>query len=241
LAQQVLLLPKELGTILPVSNRLLRDAGQEVADAIFSDLSEVLGLRLDLAFTQGTGTGAEPLGIKNKSGTLAGPSLGANGGTPTFDNLKAIVAGLRSANAPFLSPGWVFNPRLLSTLETVKDTTGRYLADVGLLEFDATGGGGKLLGFPFRTTTQIPVTMTTGTSADTTYIIFSSDWRDAVWVGINQNILIEYSREAAYTTDGGTTTQYAWQQRQTVYRAEAAADIGLRRPGLVSVTTGVRP
>lgn len=241
LAQAPILLPKELGTILPVSLRLLRDAGQEIADAIYADLAEVLALRMDLAFIQGTGSGAEPLGIKNKAGTLAGPSFGANGRTPTFDDIKAIPAGLRAANAPFLKPGWVFHPRLLSTLEMVKDTTGRYLADAGLLEFDETGGGGKLLGFPFRTTSQLPVNVTTGSNSDTTFIIFSSDWRDAVWVGVNKAFELDWHDGAAYTTDGGTTTQYAFQQRQRVFRAQAAADIALRRPGLVSVTTGVRP
>ena len=64
------------------------------------------------------------------------------------------VAVLRSANAPFLNPGWVFHPRLLSTLQKLKDTTDRYLQEAGLLTFSATGGGGTLLGFPFVTTTQ---------------------------------------------------------------------------------------
>jgi HK97 family phage major capsid protein len=88
-----------------------------------------------------------PRGVINHSGLTAAPNLGANGGTPTFDNLNDMVGGLRAVNAPFNRPGWIFNPRTLNTLENVKDGQQHYLADAGLLTFDATGGGSTLLGF----------------------------------------------------------------------------------------------
>ncbi len=34
-----------------------------------------------------------------------------------------MLAALRSANAPFNKPGWVFNPRTINTLEKVKTST----------------------------------------------------------------------------------------------------------------------
>lgn len=55
----------------------------------------------------------------------------------------------RAAPAPFERPGWIFHPRIISTLEKLKDAQRRYLAGAGLPTFDATGGGGTLLGFPF--------------------------------------------------------------------------------------------
>ena len=109
-----------------------------------------------------------------------------------------------------------------------------------MLSFDATGGGGRLLGFPFVTTSQIPTNVVTGTSNDTTYIIFSSDWGEA-WVGENEALTIELSGEASYSTDGGTTYISAFQARQTLFRATMAHDLGLRRPQLFTVMTGVRP
>jgi HK97 family phage major capsid protein len=202
------------------------------------DLAEVIALRADLAFLRGTGTANEPTGIRNTAGLTAAPNLGTNGATPTFDHLKDLVANIRAQNAPFAKPGWVFNPRLLNTLEKVKDTTGHYLAESDLLTF-ATGGGGTLLGYPFVTTTQIPINLTTGTSSDTSEIYFGSDWNE-LFIGENDALRIELSAEASYSVDG-TTWNSAFQQNQTLFRAVTCHDVGLRRPQLFSVMTGVRP
>jgi HK97 family phage major capsid protein len=241
-AQRALLRPKELAALVPVLNRLLRDAARssDLDAVIRDDLAEVLALRADLAFLQGTGTGGEPLGIRNSTDLTSAPTLGANGATPTFDALKDTVAGLRAVNAPFLNPGWVFNPRTINTLEKLKSSTGEYLVDAGLLTFDPTGGGGTLLGFRFVTSTQIPVNVTAGTSNDTSYVIFSSDWQEC-WIGENQAVTIELSGDAGYTPDGGTTWVSAYQNRQTLFRATMAHDIALRRPQLFTVLSGVRP
>jgi HK97 family phage major capsid protein len=240
-AQTALLRPKDLAALVAISDRLLNDADNPSAEEIIRrDLAEVLALREDLAFLRGSGTAAEPLGIRNTSGLTAAPSLGTNGGTPSFDNLKDVVANLRGLNAPFQRPGWVFHPRTINTLEKVKDSTGRYLADAGLLTFDPTGGGGTLLGMPFATTTQIPVNVTTGTSTDTSEIYFSSDWNDA-WVGSNTELEIDFDSSATYTPDGGTTWISSFQNRQTVFRAVVRHDFALRRPQLFSVMAGVRP
>ena len=236
-----LLRPRELAALVPISNRLLRDAAAnpDVEQVIRDDLAEVLALRSDLAFLRGTGTSNEPLGIRNTPGLTAAPSLGTNGGTPSFDNLKDMVAALRTANAPFLRPGWAFHPRTINTLEKVKDTTERYLADAGLLTFDATGGGGTLLGFPFVTTTQIPTNITTGSSTDTSEIYFGSDWVEA-WIGEEQSLEIDVSGEAAYDSGGGVIVS-AWSNRQHVFRCVTTHDFALRRPSLFSLMTGVRP
>jgi len=204
------------------------------------DLAEILALRGDLAFLRGTGTGGEPLGWRNTPGLSAAPSLGANGSTPTFDHLKATVGALRSAGGTFENPAWIFNPRLLSTLETIKTSTGEYLADAGLLEFDARGGTGSLLGIPFWTTTQIPVNLTVGSSTDTSEVYLTSDAQE-LWVGEGAELEIQASGEASYTPDGGTTWVSAFQNRQTVFRSVVRHDIALRRPAFFSVLTGVRP
>jgi HK97 family phage major capsid protein len=170
--QQVLLRPKDLAALVPASNRLLRDAADtpDLEQVIRGDIAEVLALREDLSYLRGVAAAGEPLGIRNTAGLTPAPNLGANGRTPTFDDLKDMVAALRTVNAPFNRPGWAFNGRLLNTLEKVKDNTGRYLADAGLLTFDDTGAGGTLLGYRFRTSSQIPTNVVTGTSADTTEV-----------------------------------------------------------------------
>jgi HK97 family phage major capsid protein len=192
----------------------------------------------DLAFLRGTGTGGEPRGIRNTPGLTPPPSMGTNGRQATFDDLKEVVAALRNVNGPFSRPGWVFHPRTIGTLEKFKDADGHYLAETGLLTFDPTGGGGSLLNFPFRTTTQVPINLSVGSSSDCSEIYFSSDW-DEVWIGEEDTLRIEVSGEATYWT--GTDWVSAFQSRQHLFRATLVHDIGLRRPQLFTVMTGVRP
>jgi HK97 family phage major capsid protein len=140
-----------LAALVPVSNRLLRHA-TEVADldsVTRTDLDEIFAWRADLAFLRGTG-GSEPTGIRSITGVTV-TSLGTDGATPDYDDLKDVVSASRIQNAPFLQPGWLFHPRTLNTIEKLKDGDGRYLAETGLLTFDAEGGDGTLLGFPFVT------------------------------------------------------------------------------------------
>jgi HK97 family phage major capsid protein len=240
--QSALLTPKELAALVPVSDRLLRDADDNpsVEEIIRRDLAEVLALRADLAFLRGTGTGGEPRGIRNTPGLTPPPSMGTNGRQPTFDDLKEVVAALRNVNAPFARPGWVFHPRTIGTLEKFKDADGDYLAETGLLTFEATGGGGSLLNFPFRTTTQIPINLSVGNSNDASEIYFSSDWQEA-WIGEEDELRIAVSGEATYTADGGATWQSAFQNRQHLFRATWTHDLGLRRPSLFTCVVGVRP
>jgi hypothetical protein len=76
-AEQALLRPKELAALVPISDRLLRDADNpSVEEIVRRDLAEVLALRTDLAFLRGTGSGGEPRGIKNVVGLTVAPSLG---------------------------------------------------------------------------------------------------------------------------------------------------------------------
>lgn len=152
-----MLRPKELAALVPISLRLLRDAATNpaVEEVVRRDLAEIMALRQDLAFISGLGHAqGQPLGNLNHAGLTAGPDLGVNGATPTFDNLKAMLASVRAQNAPFARAGWLFNGRLLASLETVKDSAGRYLADAGLLTFNESGAGGTLLGYPFRTSSR---------------------------------------------------------------------------------------
>jgi len=70
-------------------------------------------------------------------------------------------------------------------------------------------------------------------------IYFGSDWSEC-WIGSNLELEIELSGEVACATDGGTTWQSSFQPNQTLFRANTAHDIGLRRPDLFTVATGVR-
>ena len=237
-----ILKPKPLAALVPVSNRLLRDeqTTPSLDQALRTDLSQVIALRSDLAFLRGTGTGGEPAGLLGFAGTTPAPDLGPDGATPSYDDLMDMVGALRDVNAPMESPGWIFSPRLISVLQKMKTTTGVYLSsDPNLLTFDPTGGGGRLLGLPFRTSSQIPANLHVGTSTDASEIYLSSDWSE-FWVGMDGDIRIEISTEASYTPDGGTTWVSSFQNDQSLFRCILWLDGAPRRPQLFSVMTGAR-
>jgi HK97 family phage major capsid protein len=240
-AQEVLLRPKELGALVPVSERLLRDSVEtpEVEDIIRRDLAEVLALRADLAFLQGTGTGNEPRGVLNQPGLTPGPDLGTNGRPITFDDLMDVLAAARTANASFNKPAWLFNGRLINSLTKLKDSAGRYLYETGLLQYEPTGRTGRLLGFPFFVSRQIPTNLTRGSSTDTTYVLFVAD-AETIWIGENQEIEIIVSADATYVDTGGNWVS-AFQARQHLFRAVTALDLGLTRPEWIVLLDGIRP
>jgi HK97 family phage major capsid protein len=234
-----LLRPKALAALVPVSNRLLRDAATTPAleAVLIRDIAEVIALREDLSFLQGTGS-VEPLGITNMTGLTPPPDLGANGSFPDFDLFKAALANMRSINAPMNSPGWILPPAVVSHLDLLKDSDGRYLSEPSLLEFDPQGATGKLLGLPFRVSGQIPTGLTVGTSTNTTYAILGTDWSEA-WVGVNESLVIQISGEASYVNSDNTVVS-AFQSDQSLFRAVTVVDIGLRRPQLFTVIRGLR-
>lgn len=240
-AEAAILSPRALTALVPVSNRLLEDADNPSVDEVIrTDLAEVLALRADLAFLRGSGTGAEPRGIRNVPGVNVTTLGTGNGASPTFDDFMNLVGAARLANAPFSSGGFIFHPRTLNSIERLKDADGNYLKGSGLLTYDPAGAGGSLLGFRFRTTTQVPINQTLGTSSDCTEVYWSSDWNEA-WIGEQKSFSIDVSNEATYTPDGGTTWVSSFQNDQSLFRARWRHDIGLRRPGLFHVLTGVRP
>lgn len=234
--------PIDLAVLTPVSNRLLRDASTQpsLEEVIRNDMAGAIAGRADLAFLQGLGGGNEPLGIRNHPGVTPGPDFGANGKLLEANDFRAIVAKLRDADCPFLRPGWIFSPKVLTHLESLTDTTGRRLLDSGELSYDSTGRGGRLFGYPFATTTKIPTTLARGTSNNATYVIFG-DFSE-VWIGENLGLTIEAADQATYVTvdgEGNEVVHSAWQNRQHVFRAVTAHDLAIRRPQWVVVAEGV--
>jgi HK97 family phage major capsid protein len=251
LAEAPLLKPKALGTLVPVSNKLLKDSAalRSVEDVIRGDIVEAMALKLDEALLAGSGVNPIPLGISGQAGKTPPPPFGANGRAPTYDDLIDVTQASMGVNAPFARPGWAFHPRTLGTLRKIKTGVAgsvEYLADAGLLTFDAQGASGSLLGYPWRATTAIPATLEVGTSTDASRIYWSSDWNEA-WIGEGvdeagaEEFDIEVSSEASYTPDGGATWVSAFQNNQSLFRAIGHRDIGLRRPALFTVVEGVRP
>lgn len=240
LAEAPLLTPKDLTGLVAVSNDLLNDSPS--ADTLVrADLAEVMGLREDLAFLQGTNAGgAEPLGLRNFVGRTQNPlgTLGGgNGELLTLAQMRRFRAKTRTLNAQNPTWVWFFAPEFITHLETLTDPDGRFLADSNILKINPDGLSGTFDGVPFFSTTTIPANLSFGSATNATYVILANI--KEVVVGENQDLIIDVSNEATYTTDGGTTWRSAFQERQTLFRASMRHDIAPRRPNQVLVQEGV--
>ncbi len=180
---QIEMRPREAAGLTIMSNRLLKLSNPSAEAMVRNDLAATIDRLVDLAALQGVG-GLQPLGIANT------PDINttAMGAAPTLDDLYDMILKLEEDNADDGALGWAFHPRTWNTLRQLKDSEGRYILTPGVIPSsvqDLRRGAqmGTLLGYPFRTTTQIPITL--GAGADSR--IFFGNWADLVigeWGGI---------------------------------------------------------
>jgi HK97 family phage major capsid protein len=229
---QVKLIAKKLAALIPISNDLLRGSGVAADRIVRDDLIASLSQRMDAAFIRGAGTEFAPRGLRFQAvGTPFATShiLAVTGAATLADvttNLGRLELALMNADVAMVRPGWIMAPRVMMFLQNLRDGNGNFaFPEVQL---------GQLRGKPFRVTTQIPINLGGGTNESELYL---ADFAHVV-VGEHMGIEVAMSTEAAYV-DGGGTTRAAFSRDETVMRAIAQHDIGLRHLPAVAVLTGV--
>jgi HK97 family phage major capsid protein len=215
------LVARTLAAMVKVSNQLLQDTSGAAEAAIRRDIAKVLALAEDVAFIEGDGTSNKPVGIINTSGVNE-VTLGANGGTPSFDNIYDALYQVELNNGA--ASAWLMHPRTKNTLRKIKDSNGQYIYNVSpsLKEPDS------LMGIPVYLTTQAPVNLTVGSSTDCSYIICGQF--DEAIIGERQGM--EFAVDQS-----GTAFEYY----QSWIRAISRLDFTLRTPEVFCKVTGVRP
>lgn len=179
-----------------VSIEWMRDATPETDAALQANLVRGASRAADLGYFYGGGSPA-PTGIANVSGI--GTSIcgaGANGATPTTDDIDTCILGLDTANAPDDGRTWFCNPRTVSRLRRLKNTLG----DPILWTNPANALEMRLNGYPILTTTQIPTNQSVGSSstASTLFLVAMGDMY--VGQGVkSQGLEVAISEEALFT------------------------------------------
>jgi HK97 family phage major capsid protein len=245
------MVPRPLGSLVAISNRLLADATADnpssagsAEEVIQADVANLMAVTFDGGLLAGASGGPQPKGILSYTGTTPLPAgtIAANGSSPSYGILTAIVGALQQQSMPFTSPGWIFAGRTLQSLMSLVNSYGEplLLGKPGLLEVDPAGSTGKLLGYPFACTNAVPTNQSFGTANNASTIIFSSDFSE-LFVGDWQLFAIDSSNEAAYTPDGGTSWVSSFQNQQTLIRATLWADMAIRRPAAFVLAQGILP
>jgi HK97 family phage major capsid protein len=228
---QLKLSAKKLAALVPISNDLLRRSSNAADRLVRDDLVASLGQRMDLAFIRGVGSEYAPKGLRYLA-SAANPTnvIGANG-TVNLANVTTDLGlarlALRQGNVPMLRCGWIMSPRTEEYLRSVRDGNGNYA-------FRADMQQGRLDGYPYRVTTQIPENLGGGTNESEIYF---ADFSQIV-VAEEQGIVVDASSEAAYDDNG--TLRAAFSRDETVIRAIAQHDMGARQVPAIAVLSAVK-
>lgn len=230
---QVKLSAKKLAALIPVSNDLLRMASQQADRVVRDDMIAAIAQRTDLAFLRGTGSEFSPRGLRSQLlGTaLAASNILAANATVNLANvttdLGRMVLALANLDVPMLRPGYVLAPRTERFLMDLRDGNGNFA-------FREEMQAGRLNGYPYRRTTQVPINLGGGTNESEIYF---ADFAQVV-VGEHMGLEVATSTEAAYV-DAQGTMRAAFSRDETIMRGIVQHDIGLRHLAAVCVLTGV--
>ncbi len=219
--------PRGLASLVPITNRLLRQTSTRVEAIVREQLMRTIGKAVDLAFYLGTG-GKQPTGVLNRSniGTVDHSGVTYDGSTATAGNATAATAALLEhigdldeANALTGRPAWSMHPKVKRALMSVTDGDGR-----ALLFSHSAGLVGQmpdqLLGYPYMTSTQL----SSGADADLVFM----NMADA-HIGFFENMQIDVSDVA----------KDAFEKRLTYVRATVEVDMNIGNVESVSASTGL--
>lgn len=225
---QVQMVWKKLAALVPVSNDLMRFNTINADSIVRDDLVSAISLRSDKAFIRDDGTVNAPKGLRYQavSGNIFSANATVNLANVTSD-LSKMLLKLMEADVRMLRPGWLMAPRTFVYLATVRDSNGNFA-------YRDEMNAGRLWGYPFGVTTQIPVNLGGGTDESELYL---ADFAD-VMIGEASTLVLDASTEAAY--HNGSSVVAAFSLDQTVIRAIVHHDLGVRHRESIAVLTAVK-
>jgi HK97 family phage major capsid protein len=218
------LVAKEMVTLVPASEKLIRSPSAGAANIIRNDILRSAALCEDLFFIRGIDSGAGPTGMRYLAPTANILTMTA---TPDLvkvtNDLSRLEFALMAANVGMTNVHWAMAPRTFVYISTLRDGNNN-------LAFPETANM-MLRGKPVHITTQIPVTLSTNQSE-----VYLYDAAELV-IGDAPTISMEASNVAAY--QNGASVVAAFSRRQVVTRLVIENDFGARHKEAIAVLTGV--
>lgn len=211
---------RELNVITLLSINLLNDSGPMIDMMVRDDMVAVMALRADLAGIRGNGLNDTPMGLLNLMSAVNQINPAQAGADATFQEISTglgqLIRAVKGVTGTVKKGGFIITPRVEEYLFTVSSTLGIY-------PFRDQLEQGKIRGFPYRTTSQIPDTL--GGGGDGTEVYFA-DFSE-LCMAENEELLIESSREAT-VVDGNGNTVHAFQAGMMAIKSTARHDYQLR-------------
>jgi HK97 family phage major capsid protein len=175
---QVPMSPKTVGAFTDISRKLLLQSSLDVEAMVRMDLATVLGLEIERAAINGSGTSPEPRGILN---TMDVPvvALGTNGGDLSWDAVVNMESEVAHRNADIGSLNYLTNAKVRGKLKrTFIDGPG---------SGERVWAGTSVNGYNAAVTNAVPSNITKGTGTNLSALIFGN-WSDlciGMWGGLD--------------------------------------------------------
>lgn len=160
---------RKASALVAVTNELLRNPSVSADTIIRDDLLQAMALRRDLSALRGTGDTFQPKGITR---FINASNVFNSTGTTTAQKIADICKAVRlvdESNVPLDSGGWAVSPRTKWGLFATLDANSNFVFAMQLAM-------GMLLGFPLKTTTQIPNNLGGGSDSE----VYFGAWNDLI-------------------------------------------------------------
>lgn len=211
---------KRLEAIIPQSRELLM-LSTFSADAMFAnDLTRRMQLGLDYGGLYGAGAEFQPLGIANNKDvervdakTVNNTDLADANGKITADFPIYVRSKAMTKNIDDVKAGWAMNSMLEGVFMNMKTTTGAYI-------YRDEMAAGKLCGFPYKVSNQIP------TDGNGLTDLFFGNWSDLL-IGDQMGLETYTTLEGTWTDEDGVQHN-AFEENLAATRALMYDDIGVR-------------
>lgn len=225
--RRVDLVAKKLAAIVPISNDLIRRRSG-ASPMVRDDLVAAMAEKMDQTFIRSDGTNGEPRGLRYLAD--AGNILQVNATVNTenvYADLGRLILALLNNNVRMIRPGWLMAPRTWMALMLMTDALGN-------TPLRAEMSQGRLFGFPFRFSNNIPINLAvTGTAESEIYLV---DWADIV-VGQTTSLILDVSTEASYYD--GSTLQSAYSRDLSLLRSIIEHDLNVRHQASIAILNDV--
>lgn len=177
---QLALSPKTLTAFTDYTRKMLKQSSVDVEMLVRNDLAQVVAIALDLAGLAGSGAANQPTGIAATSGINMVYAGGAplnttnvNGAAPVWADIVNLEQGVAVSNADVGRLAYMFNPK---TRGKFKQT--QIAANLPMI-WGANDQG--VNGYNAFVTSQVPATLTKGTSAGICSAGYFGNWAELIF------------------------------------------------------------
>lgn len=180
---QVSMSPKTAAARTQISRKLLLQSSIDIENFVRQDLATVVGLGIQAAAINGSGTSGQPRGILNTSG-IGAVVGGTNGAAPDWDHIVDLETEVSVANADVGTLGYLTNAKVRGALKkTFVDGPG-----TGIRVWQP--GDTPLNGYQAAVTNAVPGNITKGTGTNLSAIIFGNfaDLIIGMWGGLDLQV-----------------------------------------------------